>query len=178
AMRVRHTWLLPLIVTQHFELTAIDLEKPNLVVRRDASGRWNLQDVAELVAKATAGTPEPGTKKRPPRLPHLTLADGTIVVIEYDGRRATIAPVNVIGRPEGLLVYRYDGTILGPESGTRVKLVGEVAPGEDWKHQFTLYAKPPAQWLTPWMRQPPDPLEVNLQWTGVFTDGALTGRLD
>src|SRR5439155_4867920 len=42
----------------------------------------------------------------------------------------------------------------------------------------TLYAKPPAQWLTPWMRQPPDPLEVNIQWTGVFTDGALTGRLD
>src|SRR5207248_3971010 len=42
-MKIRHTWLLPLIVTRNFEISAIDLEKPNLVVRRDASGRWNLQ---------------------------------------------------------------------------------------------------------------------------------------
>src|SRR5439155_20831896 len=114
AMTVRHTWLLPLLVTQHFELTAIDLEKPNLVVRRDAGGRWNLQDVAELVAKATAGTPEPGTKTRPPKLPRLKLVDGTILIIEFDGRRATIAPVNVTGYPDGLLVYRYDGSIPAP----------------------------------------------------------------
>ena len=30
------------------------------------------------------------------------------MILEYDGRRATISPVNVSGYPEGLLVYRYD----------------------------------------------------------------------
>ena len=48
-MEVDHTALIPLILTRKFELDGIELNKPNLVVRRDANGRWNLQNVAELV---------------------------------------------------------------------------------------------------------------------------------
>src|SRR5438067_6844048 len=66
-MDVTHTWLLWLALTRQFQLESIELQRPTLVVRQDAAGRWNVQDVAELVARATAGTPEPGTKKRPPK---------------------------------------------------------------------------------------------------------------
>jgi hypothetical protein len=179
-LRLQHTGLLPLLITQNFDLHGIDLEKPNLVIRRDANGRWNVQDVIELVGKATAGTPEPGTKKSPPKLPRLTLADGTIVIIEHDGRRATIKPVNVTGYPDGMLVYRYDGTIPGGATGDKpmVKLVGEVAPGDDWRHQFTLFAQPPKEWLAPWTANPPDPLVINARWSGSVQDKVLHARLE
>ena len=39
-MRVEHTALLPLAATRKFELDAVELHRPNLVVRRDQHGRW------------------------------------------------------------------------------------------------------------------------------------------
>src|SRR5688572_14016069 len=170
-MEVDHTALIPLIVTQSFQLQGIELNQPNLVVRRDANGRWNLQDVAELLAKATTGTPEPGTKKRPPRLPRLRLINGTITVIERNGAKAVIEPLDVKGDPHGLLVYQYDA-----EVPKRLKAVGKLAPGEDWKHEIELFAEP-GDWLTPWMNPPPSPLIARARWTGAVQDGRVAGRL-
>lgn len=173
AMEIDHTALLPLAVTRKFELDGIELREPNLIVRRDANGRWNLQDVAELLTKVGAGTPEPGTKKRPPKLPRLRVIDGTVNVHEHDGRKLVVAPVNVIGDPQGPLVYRYDVAAGSPK---RLTAVGQVAPGENWKHEVTLYAEP-GDWLAPWVADPPSPLVINGQWAGVVNDGRVVGRL-
>ncbi|MEO6434756.1 MAG: hypothetical protein ABIP55_03205, partial [Tepidisphaeraceae bacterium] len=170
-MRIEHTALIPLALTRQFELDALTLEKPTLIVRRDQAGRWNAQDVIELLAKATTGKPEPGTKEKPPKLPRLRLADGTIRVIEFDGRSATIAPLNVSGYRDGPLVYRYDAIV-----AEQLKVVGLVAPGEGWKHELNINAKP-AAWIAPWLGHAPDPLLLNGQWTGVINRGALVGRL-
>ena len=173
AMEIDHTALIPLIVTRKFELDGIELREPDLVVRRDANGRWNLQDVAELLAKVGGGTPEPGTKKRPPKLPRLRLIDGTINVHEHDGRKLVVAPLNVTGDPQGPLVYRYDASAGSPK---RLTAVGQVAPGENWKHEVKLYAEP-GDWLTPWVPDAPTPLVINADWAGVVDDGRVVGRL-
>ena len=170
-MEVDHTALIPLMLTQKFDLDGIELRKPNLIVRRDANGRWNLQDVAELVAKATAGQPQPGTKKKPPKLPRLRLTDGTVTVIEHNGAKAVIEPLTVSGDPQGPLVYKYDA-----EVPKRLKAIGQVAPGEDFKHEVELFAEP-GDWLKPWMTEPPAPLVAKAQWAGVINDGRVIGRL-
>lgn len=181
SLRVKHTWLVPLLLTQNFHLKALELNKPTVVVRRDAGGKWNLQNVAELLGKAGGGTPAPGTDTQPPDLPALRVTDGTVIVVEHDGRKATIAPVNVTGKPEGMLVYRYDAT-----AADAVKLVGEVAPGDDWKHALKLDARPRAEWLKLWVPEPEE-MSAKIEWTGSVSDSgannngttggsALTGR--
>ena len=171
-LTVSHTALLPLLITQKFQLQSLGLEKPTLIAQRDAAGRWNLQDVAELVARAGAGTPEPGTKKRPPKLPRLRVTDGAIAIIERGGARTMIKPLTVTGDPDGSLVYRYDAEV--PDN--QLKAVGQIAPGEDFKHEVHFVIKP-REWLTPWMKNPPTPLRLDAKWTGIVRDGTVTGRL-
>src|SRR5688572_3639541 len=170
-MEVDHTALIPLLVTQKFQLDGIELRKPNLVVRRDASGRWNLQDVAELLLKAGGGTPEPGTKKKPPKLPRLRLIDGTVTVVERNGVKAVIEPLNVTGDPQGPLVYKYDAQV--PK---RLKAVGQVAPGENFKHEVEAFIEP-GDWLKPWMSNPPSPMVAKARWAGEMSGGRVVGRL-
>ena len=172
-MTVRHTGILRLIITRNFDLHEIELNKPNLVVRRDSAGHWNLQDVAQLIARATAGTPDPGTKSSPPKLPTFRLNDGSIVVIdEKTGQRIKIAPVTASGDPQGALVWQYSLNV--PK---KLEITGLVAPGEDFKHEFKFSAVP-GEWLTPWIAQPPAPLRINGSWTGALVNKkTLVGRL-
>lgn len=170
-LQVEHTALIPLAVTRKFELDAVELHRPNLIVRRDQHGRWDLQDVIELVSKTLGGNPEPAGRQRAPRLPRVHLMGGTVRLIEHDGRRTVIEPLEVSGYADGPLVYRYDATV--PD---RLKLVGEVAPGESWKHVFRLNAQP-GEWLTPWLDRIPEPLSLDAEWSGVVNNGAVTGRL-
>ena len=172
-MEVDHTALIPLLLTQKFRLDGIELHKPNLIVRRDANGRWNLQDVAELIAKATAGgTPVPGTKTKPPKLPRLRLSDGTVTIIEHNGAKAIIAPLTVTGDPQGPLVYKYDARV--PDHLTAT---GQVAPGEDFKHEVELFAAPSADLMKLWTDRPPTPLMAKARWAGTVDDGRVIGRL-
>jgi hypothetical protein len=174
-MNVEHTALLPLAITRQFELRGIELNKPNLVVRRNNAGRWNIQDVAELIAKATAGTPEPGTKKKPPKLPTLRLNDGTIAIIDdRNGGKALIAPLTATGDPDGPLVYRYHASV--PD---KLVLSGQVAPGENFKHEASFGVRPPVEWIKPWVANPPQPLRLDGNWTGVVVNNkAVAGRLE
>jgi hypothetical protein len=171
-MHVDHTGLIRLVLTQHLDLKGIEIDKPTLFVRRDAQGRWNIQDAAELLIKSTTGTPEPGTRKKPPRLPSVQLTDGTIVIIDRSGKRSTIEPLTIKGSPAGPLVYQYDAEV--PQ---HIKVVGQVAPGEDFKHEFSFFAKPEPAWLTPFMSNPPSPLLFNGQWAGVVRGETVIGRV-
>src|SRR3954471_24421046 len=76
-MTVRHTSLPKLLITRSVTIDAVELDKPNLAVRRDAAGRWNMADVAELIARA--GGKENQTPTGTPSLPALTITDGTVV---------------------------------------------------------------------------------------------------
>ena len=171
-MEIGHTALLPLALTRRFSVQEIELQSPSLIARRDSAGRWNLQNVLELIQRATAGTPDPTKKKRPPALPRLSITDGTVTIIERDGQRAVIEPLTATGYPDGRLVYRYD-----VEVPNQLKAVGELAPGSDYKHEVRFVLQP-RQWLTPWVQSPPTPLRLDGQWTGFVTDGAVAGRLN
>ena len=49
-MRVRHTGLIAMIFGRPLLIKEVALEKPVIYVRQDSAGRWNIQEVAELIA--------------------------------------------------------------------------------------------------------------------------------
>ena len=57
-MRVEHTWLAGLILTQSIEIRRIEVDRPHVQAARVASGAWNLQQVAEVIARS-ARPPSP-----------------------------------------------------------------------------------------------------------------------
>src|SRR4051794_15354078 len=171
-MTVRHTSLPMLLVRRSVTIDAIELDKPNLAVRRDVAGRWNMADVAELVARAGGkdNQPAPGA----PSPPAVTITDGTVVVDDAKlGQKQTIPDLNLTGKRDGPLVYRYDLKV-----SDRVTLVGQVAPGAPWKHEVDAELKQVAQWLKPWVKDLPDNATVSAEWTGQLSgDGKIQGRL-
>lgn len=177
-MRVKHTSIFGLLLRRPVSVDLIALENPTLYVRRDAQGRWNLAEVAELVARAGGKKPaaEAADQARP-KLPEVVIDRATVVVVDHGGRRTEIKPLNLHGRPDprtpGIL-WRYDMDV--PD---HVKLVGQVAPGAPWTHEVRLTVDKVHEWAQPWMKQFPADARVKAQWRGKL-DGAgrLNARLD
>src|SRR3989440_5281884 len=128
---VGHTNLLALLIGRPLRVEAIEIDRPNLLVRQQTSGRWNIEDLAELIRRASGGkTAE--TQPQPsiiPQLPKVTITDGTVRLIDVAGRQATLSPLALAGEPNGPLVWKFDGSV--PD---QLRVSGEVAPGGNWQH--------------------------------------------
>src|SRR3989440_1042744 len=128
---VGHTNLLALLIGRPLRVEAIEIDRPNLLVRQQPNGRWNIEEVAELIRRAAGGKtaetqPQPSTV---PQLPKLTITDGTVRLVDLNGRQATLSPLAVVGEPNGPLVWKYQASV--PD---QLLLSGEVAPGGKWQH--------------------------------------------
>src|SRR4051812_23307662 len=88
-MRVKHTSLFGLLLTRSVALDLVELHNPRLLVRQDAAGRWNVQEVAELLARAAGKqTAEDQAKKSSrPTLPRVRIIDATIDVVGRGGKQ-------------------------------------------------------------------------------------------
>jgi hypothetical protein len=146
-------------------------------------GRWNLQEAAELIRRASGGKTaegQPPTQAAgPPQLPRVTLTDGTIRVIDLAGRQATLNPLNVKGSPDGPLVWDFEVT-----ESDRLKITGQVAPGGDWSHHAKLelknlgpLVKPLLQHPSPSTVQALEEFKLRGTWIGRAADH-FSGRLD
>ncbi len=172
-MTVRHTSLPMLLLTRSVVIDALELDRPNLAVQRDEAGKWNVADVAELIGRA--GGKQNETATGTPKLPAVTITQGTVVVDDATlGQRRTIPDLNVTGRRDGPLVYRYDVKV-----SDRVSLVGQVAPGAPWKHEVDAQLADFAEWLKPWVQELPADAAISAQWAGQLDgDGRVQGRLE
>ncbi|MDQ3441827.1 MAG: AsmA family protein, partial [Planctomycetota bacterium] len=177
-LRVKHTWLPILIATRKVTLDRLTLEDAQLVVRQDAAGRWNLQDLVELLAR-TGGKNQAAatsTRRSGPKLPGLILHNATVTVTDKTGREAKLAPLEFSGLPEGLLVWRYEVTVPGT-----LKATGQMSPGFEWAHQVEFSVTHAAgllkPWLNPWASEAVGPLNATGRWEGELREGAAVGRL-
>src|SRR5687768_11367704 len=108
SLEVGHTWLPWLILTRKVEIESLELNDAALVVQQDEAGRWNLQDVLELLAR-TGGKQQAtgalGTTTRPqqPKLPEVRLHKGTVTITDRRGRTTKLAPLEFSGLPDGPL---------------------------------------------------------------------------
>ncbi|MBA3273499.1 MAG: hypothetical protein H0T11_06455, partial [Chthoniobacterales bacterium] len=181
---VTHTWLPMLLATQKIELKALELKGAKLVVRQDKeTGRWNLQEVAELLAR-TGGkqqAQEQTASKRALALPKIIVEKATVIVVDRAGKTATLEPVGFTGLPDAsapTLVYKYELA-----SGSILNASGQLLPGGSWKHEVKFDLKDAGKLLEPWLGalEPLlgalNPVAAKGQWQGESADGGVKGRL-
>lgn len=181
AMRVKHTSLLGLLWTRAVTLKAVELDRPRVLVRQDESGRWNLQEVADLLAR-TGGkqaAADQAKKTTRPTLPAVRVRDGTLVVIDRGGRTTTVEPLNVQGEPENALTWRYDvaaGSVEENSTAAGLRLTGRLAVGGTWEHEVAIRMAHVEQWAKPWAGDTPPAVALAGEWRGEVKSGVV-GRL-
>lgn len=185
-LKVDHTTILGLILTRSVSLQRVELDHPTLNVVQDAQGNWNVLRAVELVGRALGKEPAKDEAKKDPRpsLPAVQIDGLTLNVIDNAGKRASVAPINLVGRPEDALTYRYD-LQAPPENGSpdaaRLAVVGRVAPGGDWAHEVALTLAHPEKWAVPWVGPDVPAAELAAQWHGQLSaagGGGVVGQLD
>ena len=102
-LKVTHTWLPLIVVTQKLELDKLAIPEAKLVVRQDVkTGQWNLQQVAELLAR-TGGkeqAKDQAASKSRPKLPSIDLEKATVLLTDRNGKTATLEPISIHGHPD------------------------------------------------------------------------------
>jgi hypothetical protein len=180
-LSIEHTGLLPLIFGRPLRVEGIEIRRPNLLVRQQLSGRWNIEEVAELISRAGGGkTPE--TQAQPsivPELPRVTVTDAIVRLIDLRGRQATLAPLTITGAPDGPLVWKYDASI-----PNQLHFAGKLAPGGAWQHDAQIELSNISPVVAPFLVKPSpatlDALEhfqLAGRWNGRVAEN-LSGRLD
>lgn len=186
AIKVRHTNLLGMALSRSVTVKVIELDQPELVVQQDDAGQWNVLQAAQLIERAVGGkqaaqTAEPN-KPEVAQIPQVILKDGVVRVIDRTGKTATVQPLNVEGKPDGPLVWRYDATA-GPVDSPQLHVVGKLVPGGDWQHEVSLALHGEEEWIKPWLasdaaRQLINQSTVNVDWRGRATGNGVSGLLE
>jgi len=181
AMTVRHTNLLGLILGFDIQIKSVELEEPVLYVRQNGAGQWNLQEVAELLARAGGKqTSEQAAKTTGrPALPRLQINHMTIVILDNRQRELKVTPVNVSGEPETPLSWKYDVEVPSDRKDVppHLSLLGRVAPGGNWAHEAHIWIHDVAAWIRAWQPQAHEPLDFDGAWSGQLTTNGIQGFL-
>ena len=125
-LKLKHTWLPLLLVGKSLNIDEISVDHARLNVVQDPRGSWNLEEVAQLLARAGGGNNanQQTQENEIPLLPELHVTDATLIVTDNQHRSTTIDHLNVTGTPNGPLVWEYHATV--PD---HLDLTGKVAPG-------------------------------------------------
>ena len=181
AMKVRHTNLLGLILGWDIQIKAVELQDAVLYVRQDVAGRWNLQQAAELLARAVGKKTGQQTAQTSttPALPWVKIENLTVVVLDNQNRQAKIAPINVRGQPETPVSWKYDVEIPSGRGDLppHLSLLGRLAPGGTWAHQATIWINDIAPWARPWKPGFNQPITFNGKWSGELATAGVSGFL-
>lgn len=187
-MKVKHTTLFGLLLTRSVALKSIALDNPTLTVLQGQDGTWNIQEVAELVARTGGKQPAQADAKQSarPELPEVHVGGMTVLVKNKDGIESTINPLNVETKRDGPLLYRYDVRVPpqqvsgdDPNAGpAELSIVGRLVPGGNWQHEVEIALANVGGWLRPFVNGaelPPTALAA--RWDGEANNGAVNGRL-
>lgn len=166
AVNVSHCSIPVLLVKRSLRLDSVRVDKPQIRLRRDASGRWNIQDVVERLAGRDSSGPTHVA------LPRLDVRDALIHVIEPDESVRTIGPITVSGADNGLSTWGF-----GAEAPQGAKLHGELAQGGNWAHRVD-FELDPGQSLREMMQSSGlPPACAGGRWEGRIETGSLVGVL-
>lgn len=173
-LKVRHTNLLGLALGWPVTLKSIELDKPVLYVRQNSAGRWNVQEVAELLAVAGGKQTGQETEKTSstPSLPTIKVVGMTIVVQDNRGHKAQVEPIDVDGQPQTAVSWKYDVNI-----PSHLSLVGRVAPGGTWAHDINIRLHDIGPWVRVWNARFNTPTDFTGHWSGEFGSGGVHGYL-
>jgi len=158
-----------LVITRSLGLDSVRVDRPQLDLRRDADGRWNVQDaIARLVAYADRA-PDRGAAVT---LPRVDVREAIIRIAEPNEAMQTVGPVAVFGMSNGLSAWGFS---LKAPKGTR--LHGELVQGGNWAHRIDFHIEPNDLPLDALGLADPGLTHVSGRWTGRVRDDGLAGTL-
>jgi len=179
-MRVRHTSLIAMIFGRPLLIKEIDLDKPVVSVWQDASGRWNLLEVAELLARVGGkNTGEQTANSDTPALPRLGVKELAADIRDNQGRKLRVEPINVTGSAETPVTYAYDVEIPSGKADVppHLSLRGRVAPGGSWGHSVHVWVNDVDPWIAVWKPGFNTPLSLDGNWSGELAATGVKGFL-
>ncbi len=169
-IQLSHHALPWLALTRSLGLDAIQISDPNLRVRRDGEGRWNVQDIWNRI---NAGRQPDSPSNGRVSLPSIDVKNAVVHLSDANGVAATLGPLDVEGRPEKGSLWRF--TL---RTAPQIAVQGRVAQGYDWTHTlgFDIQAISP---LLQALHGPNiAPIETAGRWEGRLVANALVGRLE
>ena len=172
---IRHNTLIGLALGRALAVDSIEIDEPVIEVVQDPQGQWNLQQVADLLGKAGgSNTVQQSSAQNPaiPKLPAIKVVNGSLRISDNQKHLLALRPLNVTGKSDGNLVWKYDAKI-----ADAIALHGELAPGGNWQHRVSLSVQHLDPLLAGWGIPTTYSAVVKANWAGQFADGKLTGTL-
>ncbi len=169
-VKVRNSTLFSILLGRKVRVYAFDLATPTLRVLQSRDGRWNVQDLIEIVSKSPAGNSPDNSSAS---LPDLHVHGASVNVRDQNGRRTTIQPLDLDGYSDTALSWKFEA-----RSESRLKIGGRLAPGGGWAHDATVQLNDIADWARPFLASIPDKTSLDARWRGQLRDQTFSGRLD
>lgn len=158
-----------LLITRSLGLDSIRMGKPQINLRRDKSGRWNVQDVAARLAgsaRSDSGGPAGET------LPRVEIRDALVHITDPNETIETIGPVNLLGVNNGLSTWGFN--LKAPQG---IELHGELAQGGNWAQRIDFDIALDESLIGAVLRPDSGPFRISGRWTGRIETGRLVGNL-
>ena len=167
-IRLEHEMVLLLILGRPVNIRSVHVDSPEVSVRQDESGRWNVQDVWTRF-KANRRPPDRPQRRR--SLPEIAIQDARVEIAKPDGVSQTLGPLAFVARPEGLS-WRF-GLNVPAVAG----IEGRLLPGGDWPHNVGFAVGEIESLVRHIAGESLSPLRVAGQWEGRVSRGELSGTL-
>lgn len=168
-IQAKHTSLLGMLTSLNVAIDGVTIPKPELDLRQNADGTWNLQQaLAQLATPSKNAAGGNATE-----LPDVVLADAIVHVTKADGKTLDLNHVNLTGSRTAPLVWTFAGQLMDG-----LKMAGEVSTAGRWPHRVELLVTPTAvRAFDPLLGPIPVAAGATVQWQGEKTATGLAGRL-
>ncbi len=158
-----------LLITRSLGLDSVRIDKPQINLRRDRSGRWNVQDFAARLAQINGSDSASSSRIT---LPRVDIRDALVHIAEPNEAVKTIGPVTLFGMSNGLSTWGFNLKV--PQG---IELHGDLAEGGNWAQRIDFNLAPNDSLAEAVL--PPDsgPLHISGRWNGRIEAGSLAGHL-
>lgn len=167
-IEVLHEIIPLLLVGRPVNLRSVEVDSPEVHLRRHPDGRWNVQDVWTRLQTGH----ERREKKGAISLPQVAVRSGRVQIEEPNDITQTVGPVTFHARPEGRLLWRFEA-----EVPRIVGVHGRVAEGRDWAHEVGFVVEDIAPLVQSLVGSDLSPLRATGRWEGRVARDSVMGTI-
>jgi len=167
-IEVVHEILPLLLVGRPVNLRSVEVDSPEVRLRRHSDGRWNIQDVWSRVQRGN----EDRQGGRSLSLPQVVVRKGRVRIEEPNDIAQTVGPVTFHARPEGRLLWRFEA-----EVPRIVGAHGRVAQGRDWAHEVDFSLDDVAPLVQTLVGRDLSPIRATGHWEGKVGRDSVVGTI-
>jgi len=169
ALSLSHHSLLRILLTGSFGLKSVEVAKPRLILRQDASGAWNLQKMASGVSASPSGSATASAI----RLPQISVQEADIEITDTAGTQVTFDRSHFTGHGQDDGLWMFTGRL-----GSDLEVTGSIALDASLAHSVDVDYTDTQGLLASLLKRSPEPVSIQGHWTGRFTPEGLSGRLE